>query len=85
MTIATLNINSALTINKTDGIFRMSVKATGGTVTMTGNATFRDMPSEAITLSDGQAVVLEAWPQAPIDGVTITPGTGTADLIICYS
>ena len=84
MTIFTANIEDELIITQSDSIYRLSVKANGGTVQITGTVPeFKGIPATPITLQDGQAVVLEAWPQSGVN-CTITPDDGTADVIICF-
>lgn len=81
----TTNISAPLTFDKNNPVFRVSIKANGGTVEIEGNiAKFGDLDSAPVTLTDGQAVVLEA---TPVNGVqcTVTPGTGTADIMVFFN
>lgn len=85
MDIFTIAITDPLQIKKEDGLFRIAVKARGGTVSMRGNlATFTLSTGTVLTatdivLQDGQGVVYQAAPTSCIE-VLITPGTGTADV-----
>ncbi len=83
----TRNIDSALQIRKADNIYRLSVKANGGSVTIRGNIpsfTFTEggeLPSTDVTLFDGQSGVYNAAVMAGME-LLITPVGGTADIEI---
>lgn len=87
MNTFTVNITEPLQILKADQIYRLSVKANGGTVTILGDMPelkFASGPTLArspITLFDGQSSVYQA---AVMNGMEllITPGSGSADIEI---
>lgn len=86
MNIFTINISEPLQISQADGLFRVAVKARGGTVTILGDqetftpsVTGIPLSRSAVTLEDGQGVVYQAAPTSCIE-ILITPGTGTADV-----
>lgn len=81
----TFRPGTPLVISNMDYVVRMSIKANGGTVTILGSSRFQSANSQAITLEDGQSVTLDAQSlTVPISGVTITPGTGSADVLIAF-
>lgn len=85
MTVFTYVITGApFVITKDMQIYRCSFKARGASITMLGNATLQQtdgtvLTSTPITFVDGQGDTLSAFPQAPIDGVTLDPGAGSID------
>lgn len=89
MTVWTKAITATLTITTAMNVYRMSVKARGGSVTITGSASLTiagvPTPSGPVVLEDGQSDVFSAFPNAPIDGLIINPGGNTADVEIFFN
>lgn len=90
MDLFTVNIDSPLQIRKADNIYRLTIKANGGTVFIRGNLTQwtfiegnRTLASTDNTLFDGQSAVYQAAVMKGAE-VLITPGTGTADVEIIF-
>jgi len=73
-------ITEAITLVTADNIYGISVKAVGGTVTITGANSFRGNSSTAVTLAENESYQYTVPLNNPINGVTITPGTGTAEV-----
>ncbi len=75
----------AITINVEDQCFRITLKADGGTISLKGSVpTFKGMDSLAVTLNDGESFTDSSVVTSPIQGLTITPLTGTAEMIIGF-
>lgn len=86
MDIGTFTINSAFTITRAMGIQRASIKAVGGTITILGALTLPGLTASAQTLQDGEGLTVgtdaQQFSSGAIENLTITPGTGTASLIV---
>ena len=80
----TLTTGQSITIESSDGVLRLTAKANGGTVTVTGSANFKGNASSAVTLNDGEDFLVESEAASYIDGITITAATGSADLMVGF-
>jgi hypothetical protein len=77
--------NTTFTISSSGNAVRVSVLCKLGTISVQGSSSFADIPSEAITLSEGQGLTVVAPVVTnPIDGLVVTAGTSgdIAELII---
>ena len=87
MDLFTANVNEQVTITADDNIYKMSVAAYGGTITIEGNLTkfaFESgltLVSSPVTLTEGQAMIFTPNPNSGAKAI-ITPGTGTINLAI---
>lgn len=80
--------NDTLSVAASDNAVRLSVISRLGTITVGGSGSFKGIPSDPVTLNEGQGVTITASVVSnPIDGVTITAGTGgdIAEIIISTS
>lgn len=90
MSTSTIRMTGAqtITLTETDGVLALSVQAdtSGGSFTFLGSQAFQGIPSEALTLTDGEGVNLVANnPTTPIKDVVITWVSGTVNVLISYS
>lgn len=94
MDICTINLTgSPLTILPEDGVYRLSVKAVGGPVGITGFWIFTpsggatkgtQYPSTQIQLAVGEGIVLEGRPNKGIK-VIIDPLAAAAEVMLFFS
>jgi hypothetical protein len=93
MNIWTGNISAAstitsLTLDGTEGVFQLSVKAYGGTILISGAAAFKNgsniVASSPIYLLDGESIVLSAQANSPITGLTINPNGYAAEVMLFF-
>ncbi len=86
MQVGTFNLTSAFTITRAMGLQRISVQAKGGTVSISGPLTIPGLTNAAVELADGESVTigtdLQSFSAGAIEDFTITPGTGTAELLV---
>lgn len=76
---------SPLVIVKGQGVFDISVLATGGAITILGTGTFMQVASAPITLNDGESwTKITSLAEGDME-LTITPVTGTANVSIGFS
>lgn len=68
--------NGSINITQADQVIRLSVVCKQGTVSVLGSKVFQGMSSEANAFSEGAGVTLTGDVQNPLDGITITAGTG---------
>jgi len=74
---------SAVTINASDNVLKVSIVCVSGTVLYNGSSSFQGTASTAITLSTGGgATVTSANSSLPIDGLTINATGGVANLLL---
>ena len=73
-------LTEATTILTADNVYGISIKAVGGNVTITGVNSFRGNASTPITIDEDGTFQYTVPLNNPINGVTITPGTGTAEV-----
>ena len=67
----------SLTISSSDNVLRFSVMCKQGTISLLGTTPFQGLTPSAITFSVGQgATETAASPSQPLDGITVTAGTG---------
>lgn len=86
MRVFTYTLSSgSISINAADGVTQLSIQANASSsADILGNFEFKGLPSNAITLSDGQALTITTPTQSPLDGFTITHVSGTVELIIGF-
>lgn len=80
--------NNSISVSASDNAVRLSVICRLGTVTVAGSGFFQSIPSDPVTLSEGQGVTISASVVSnPVDGVTITAGTAgdIAEIVISQS
>jgi len=78
---------STITINGIDGVMFLSVQsgASTGSCTVLGNLPFKGLTPTTVSLSAGQGINLSAMsPASPLDGITITYGSGIVDVLIGF-
>lgn len=79
--------NSSFIVDDNYLVKKLSVKASGGSVTITGTDTFGSSASSAITIADGTSITIEA-PVGDnensyyLDDLTITAGVGVTAILI---
>jgi hypothetical protein len=77
--------DGSISIDAVDGVTQISVQANiSGSAEVLGSFQFKTLPSNAITLSDGQSITITANTNSPLDGVTITHITGSVDIVIGF-
>ena len=65
------------------GVYNLSLKAVGGTITILGSAAWVDgSSSEPINILDGDGLNIQVSKTSPIDGFTIDPNGNSVDIII---
>jgi hypothetical protein len=82
-----MTTTQTITLTESDGVMALSVQAdtTGGSFSFLGSQSFQGIPSEALTLSDGEGVNLVANnPTSPITDVVITWLGGIVNVLISY-
>ena len=80
--IATITLSSkTLVIDADDGLTFLSVKATAGTVTITGTRKIKGEASTAQPLAIGSVASIASKNGLPIGDFTIDASAGTAELI----
>ncbi len=85
MNIWTRNLTTPITLTKADGVFRLSFKALGGTIYLTGLwPKFRDMDPQPIPIEEGTGQDISAYPNSPIE-CTIDPNGNTAVVEIFFN
>lgn len=82
--VFTNTYSGPFTISADDNALKISLIVLTGTCTIQGNAKFQGGASGTVSLSAGQTWELSALgPNAPLDGLTITPtGGGTVGVMI---
>jgi len=78
---------ATIIINQNDGVMFLSVQsgASTGSCTVLGNLPFKGLTPATVNLSAGQGINLSALtPVSPLDGITITWGSGTVDVLIGF-
>lgn len=79
--------NTSFIVDDNFLVKKLSIKASGGSITVTGTDTFGSSTSSAITIADGESVTIEA-PVGEngnfyyIDDLTIVAGVGVTAYII---
>ena len=82
MKVFTKTISSPITLLRSSGAFRISIKAVGGTVSIVGSESFQGLESDAIDLLENESLTITSQSAGdPIEGLTITPSV-SADLLI---
>jgi len=83
----TLTSAGSIEINQLDGVMFLSVQsgASTGSCTVLGNLPFKNLTPSTVTLSAGQGINISALsPASPLDGITITYGSGQVDVLIGF-
>lgn len=76
---------SAMTISRVDGVYKVSVLASGGDISVSGSFAFQGVASDPIILKDGQGIVVPTSGTQPIDGLVIDPQAATAKLMVFFN
>lgn len=86
MRLFTYELSSgSISFSSSDGVTQLSIQANPtSSCTILGNFQFQALPSNAITLSNGESLTLTAPTNSPLDGVTITWVSGTVDILIGF-
>jgi hypothetical protein len=74
-------------ISQTDGVMFLSVQsgASTGSCTVLGNLPFKGLAPQTVDISASQGINLSAIsPASPLDGITITWGSGVVDVLIGF-
>lgn len=84
MRLFTFTMSSGgMVISKDDGVTQITIQANASSsCSILGNIPFAGVSPNALTISDGQALTIEAPTQSPLDGVTITHISGSIDIVI---
>lgn len=80
--------NDSISVAASDNALMLSVICRLGTITVAGSGFFQSIPSDPVTLNEGQSLTLPASVVSnPVDGVTITAGTAgdIAEIVISQS
>ena len=82
---STKTITAPLTIIASMGVYNISIKAVGGTITVFGAAKFVDgSDPNPVPILIGTGLNVQKTKTSPIDGLTIDPSGFAADIIIFY-
>lgn len=84
MDVFTKAYSVPVTFTVADGIYRMSITAQDGDITVTGNFTFRGEDSEPVTIKEGGSVLLVANPNNAIN-ISVDPGGAIAVVLIFFN
>lgn len=80
--------SGSLNIASSDNVQRLSVICRQGNISFIGNATFKGIASDAITLEENQGITLTSSATSnPLDGITVTSASGSdiAEIIVSTS
>lgn len=74
-----------LSVNTENNVMQLSLKVLTGTCQLKGNAKFGNAESENIQLGTGEPVVFTGYgPNAPLEGITITPDADSTVRVILH-
>jgi hypothetical protein len=76
---------TTMNITRTNGVYKVSVLASGGDITVSGNFSFQGAASDPVILKDGQGIVVSTTGTQPIDGLVIDPQAATAKLMVFFN
>lgn len=75
----------SISISAADGVTQLSISANDkSSCTVSGAFTFKGIPSNAVTLSNGQSLTITTPTYSPLDNVTIAWVSGSTDLLIGF-
>lgn len=81
--VYTTTLSTSITIAKSDNIREVTVLATSGPVTVTGNKHFRSASSTPVSLSTGQSLTISSpYGQGVLSDIVINATGGSAQIVM---
>ncbi len=77
--------SGSITISAADGVTQISLQANpSSSCTIAGGFQYQSLPSNPVTISDGQSITITSPTYSPLDNVVIAWVSGTVDIVMGF-